>query len=69
MILTELLRVKTHHNLFVLFYDIFRYMRQVIDETLRCAVIGPWGARFQDSDSELGGHKIPKNVRKQKVKN
>jgi cytochrome P450 family 20 subfamily A len=29
-------------------------MRQVIDETLRCAVIAPWAARFQDFDSELG---------------
>ena len=38
------------------------YMRQVIDETLRCAVIAPWAARFQDFDSELGGHKIPKNT-------
>jgi cytochrome P450 family 20 subfamily A len=33
-------------------------MRQVIDETLRCAVIAPWAARFQDFDSELGGHKM-----------
>ncbi len=40
----------------------FRYLRQVIDETMRCAVVAPWGARFQDFDSELGGHKIPKNV-------
>ncbi|CAC5367291.1 CYP20A [Mytilus coruscus] len=38
------------------------YLRQVIDETLRCAVIAPWAARFQDFDSELGGHKIPKNT-------
>jgi hypothetical protein len=40
-----------------------RYLRQVIDETLRCAVVAPWAARYQDFDSELGGHKIPKNVR------
>jgi cytochrome P450 family 20 subfamily A len=32
-------------------------MRQVIDETLRCAVIAPWAARFQDFDSELGSTK------------
>ncbi|KAL3831794.1 hypothetical protein ACJMK2_023498 [Sinanodonta woodiana] len=38
------------------------YLRQVQDETLRCAVVAPWAARFQDFDSELGGHKIPKNV-------
>ncbi|XP_062570148.1 cytochrome P450 20A1-like [Saccostrea cucullata] len=38
------------------------YLHQVIDETLRCAVVAPWAARFQDFDSELGGHKIPKNT-------
>ncbi|XP_052251216.1 cytochrome P450 20A1-like [Dreissena polymorpha] len=38
------------------------YLRQVLDETLRCAVIAPWAARFQDFDSEIGGHKIPKNT-------
>ena len=42
---------------------IYRYLRQVIDETLRCAVVAPWAARFQDFDSELGGYKIPKDVR------
>lgn len=41
----------------------FRYLHQVIDETLRCSVLAPWAARYQDFDSELGGHKIPKNVR------
>ncbi|XP_050388413.1 cytochrome P450 20A1 isoform X1 [Patella vulgata] len=39
-----------------------KYTRQVLDETLRCAVVAPWAARFQDFDSELGGHKIPKNT-------
>jgi len=39
-----------------------RYTRQVIDETLRCSVLAPWGARFQDFDTELGGHKLLKNV-------
>lgn len=38
------------------------YLRQVIDETLRCAVVAPWAARFQDVDSELGGYFIPKNT-------
>ncbi|XP_053373354.1 cytochrome P450 20A1-like [Mercenaria mercenaria] len=38
------------------------YLRHVIDETMRCAVVAPWAARFQDFDSELGGHKIPKNT-------
>ncbi|XP_005090341.1 cytochrome P450 20A1 [Aplysia californica] len=39
-----------------------RYLHQVLQETLRCAVIAPWGARVQDVDSELGGHKVPKNT-------
>ncbi|XP_078321122.1 cytochrome P450 20A1-like [Crassostrea virginica] len=38
------------------------YLHQVIDETLRCAVVAPWAARYQDFDSELGGHRIPKNT-------
>ncbi|XP_067649589.1 cytochrome P450 20A1-like [Haliotis asinina] len=46
-----------HHNL-----NELEYVRQVIDETLRCAVVAPWAARFQDFDTELGGHKIPKNT-------
>ena len=44
------------------FIAVFSYLHQVIDETLRCAVVAPMAARFQDFDSELGGHKIPKNV-------
>lgn len=39
-----------------------KYLKQVYDETLRCAVIGPIAARVLDVDSELGGHKIPKNT-------
>lgn len=42
--------------------DSLPYIRQILDETLRCAVIAPYAARFQDFDSELGGHKIPKNT-------
>eukprot|EP00105_Crassostrea_gigas_P006249 XP_011420113.2 PREDICTED: cytochrome P450 20A1 [Crassostrea gigas] len=38
------------------------YLHQVIDETLRCSVVAPWVARYQDFDSELGGHKILKNT-------
>ncbi|XP_033761925.1 cytochrome P450 20A1-like [Pecten maximus] len=37
-------------------------MRQIVNETLRCATIAPYAARFQDFDSELGGHMIPKNT-------
>lgn len=40
----------------------FRYIHQVIDETLRWSRLTPWIVRYQDFDSELGGHKIPKNV-------
>uniref|UniRef100_A0A8W8M9G7 Cytochrome P450 20A1 n=1 Tax=Magallana gigas TaxID=29159 RepID=A0A8W8M9G7_MAGGI len=43
-------------------FVVHRYLRQVIDESLMCAVIAPWTARYQDFDSELGGHKIPKNT-------
>ncbi|XP_033762755.1 cytochrome P450 20A1-like [Pecten maximus] len=42
--------------------DSLPYIRQIVEETLRCAVIAPYAARFQDFDSELGGHKIPKNT-------
>ncbi|XP_005090890.1 cytochrome P450 20A1 [Aplysia californica] len=43
-------------------YGQLRYLHQVLQETLRCAVVAPWGARVQDVDSELGGHKVPKNT-------
>lgn len=41
----------------------FRYLHKVINETIRCAVIIPWTARYKDNDSELGGYKIPAKVR------
>ncbi|KAK7110170.1 cytochrome P450 20A1-like [Littorina saxatilis] len=37
-----------------------KYLRQVLEESLRCAVVMPWTARYQDFDTEIGGHKIPK---------
>ncbi|XP_013091417.2 cytochrome P450 20A1-like [Biomphalaria glabrata] len=43
-------------------YGQLSYLNQVINETLRCAVITPWTARCQDFDTELGGHKVPKNT-------
>ena len=44
------------------FTDI-RYCRQVIDETLRCAVLAPWGNRVNlDHDLPIGGYNIPKEV-------
>ncbi|KAL8600517.1 hypothetical protein ACOMHN_005011 [Nucella lapillus] len=36
-----------------------KYMRQVLDETMRCAVVTPWAARYSEEDMELGGHRIP----------
>ncbi|XP_053374057.1 cytochrome P450 20A1-like [Mercenaria mercenaria] len=38
------------------------YLRHVIDETLRCAVLAPMAARYQDFDSELGVYRIPINT-------
>ncbi|KAI0237746.1 hypothetical protein LSAT2_011672 [Lamellibrachia satsuma] len=35
------------------------YMHQVLDETLRCSALATFAARYQDDDSELGGHRIP----------
>lgn len=45
------------NNIFTL-----KYLRQVLEESLRCAVVVPWTARVQDFDTELGGHKIPKQT-------
>ncbi|KAJ8297840.1 hypothetical protein KUTeg_024371 [Tegillarca granosa] len=39
-----------------------RYTSQVLQETLRCAVIGPWTARVQESEGEIDGFKIPKDT-------
>ena len=37
-----------------------RYVRQVIDETLRCSNLAPYGARVSfDRDLTLGGHVVP----------
>lgn len=38
------------------------YLKQVLDETLRCSVIASWAARFQDTESKLGEHTIPKRT-------
>lgn len=39
-----------------------RYLRQILDEGLRCGVVAPWAARFEDVDRTLGGYFIPKGV-------
>ena len=40
----------------------FSYLRQVLDEALRCSILAPYAARFEDVESELGGHRIPAGV-------
>ncbi|XP_038078617.1 cytochrome P450 20A1-like [Patiria miniata] len=35
------------------------YLRQVLEESLRVSVLAPYAARFQDNESQLGGHVIP----------
>ena len=40
----------------------FRYLHQVLDEALRCSALAPFAARFEDVESELGGHRIPAGV-------
>ncbi|XP_062516531.1 cytochrome P450 20A1-like [Corticium candelabrum] len=37
-----------------------KYLKQVIDETLRTAVVAPWAARYAHEDIELNGYTIPK---------
>ena len=41
---------------------VYSYMRQVLDETLRCSALATFAARYEDVDSELGGHRIPAGV-------
>ena len=41
---------------------LFRYTRQVIDETLRAAVVAPWGARVYEYDLQVDEFVIPKEV-------
>ncbi|XP_033112330.1 cytochrome P450 20A1-like isoform X2 [Anneissia japonica] len=36
------------------------YTRQVLDETMRTAVLAPTAARFQEMDVQIGGHIVPK---------
>lgn len=39
-----------------------KYMRQVIDETLRASVLAPWAARSSEYDIIVRGHIIPKET-------
>lgn len=49
------------HEKSLLFFS-FRYMKQVLNESLRLSALVPWAAKVQDLDIELGGHIIPKGV-------
>ena len=51
-------------SLLIEIHTIFnRYLHHVINESLRLSILTPYAARFQDSDTELGGHIIPAGVR------
>ena len=39
-------------------------MKKVVDESMRCATLAPFAARYSDYDIIVGGHVIPKQVRK-----
>ena len=49
-------------SLFELMSFLFRYTRQVLDETLRAAVVAPWGARVNEYDLRVDEFIIPKEV-------
>ena len=38
------------------------FLKQVIAETLRRAVVAPYAARYEEDDIQLGGHTIPAGV-------
>ncbi|KAL5006520.1 hypothetical protein ScPMuIL_015326 [Solemya velum] len=38
------------------------YLMQVIQETMRCAVISPWASRYDRQDGKLGVYYIPKHT-------
>lgn len=38
------------------------YLRQVLDETLRCSLVATWAARVQETDTTIGGYYIPKST-------
>ena len=37
-------------------------MAQILNETLRWAIVAPYAARVQDTDVVIGGHHIPAGV-------
>ncbi|KAH3717277.1 cytochrome P450 20A1-like [Dreissena polymorpha] len=40
----------------------FQYVKQVLDETLRCAIVVTLAGRFMDEDVTINGYVIPKNT-------
>ena len=56
-----------HHEYFVEWRDVrasspHSYLRQVLKEALRRQSVGPYAARFQNTDCTLGGHHVPAGV-------
>ena len=43
-------------------FTICRLLRQVLNETLRLSVLGPYAARYSDNDIVAGGYHIPANT-------
>jgi len=46
----------------VCYVCVYSYMAQILNETLRWAIVGPYAARAQDTDIVIGGHHIPAGV-------
>jgi len=46
----------------VCYVCLYSYMAQILNETLRWAVIGPYAARAQNKDTVIAGHHIPAGV-------
>ena len=60
--LLSLFLIFFYKSFFQLVSFLFRYTRQVIDETLRAAVVAPWGARVYEYDLQVDKFVIPKEV-------
>ena len=45
-----------------LFVCLYSYLAQILNETLRWAVVAPYAARVQDTDIVIAGHDIPAGV-------
>ena len=45
-----------------MFVCLCSYLAQILNETLRLAIVGPFAARVQDTDSVIAGYHIPAGV-------